>query len=309
MGRPSYRDHTGCWARQMAELGGSVIPVVLSPARTVGYGGFELAVEGWVTSINGNSNHWRLGTEGDPNAGADSCVDQDDPTRAISTGIGCNRFAPSTLFWSRLMARKAFPFGFQLGTGFSYLLGTNLFAWSLEVHWAIFEGFRTGVGGWFPDVAVRAAVNTLVGDSEFNMTVPSIDVIISKPIVLGSTARLTPFAAWQMAFIFADSELVDLTPGTDAFGECAPDPSQPGTVCTGSGFDYENNETYDSLRMNRQRLNFGLQFHYQLIQLTGSFAFDLIDPADMSDDAPSDIVDTSGNVISEGVGRQWTVAF
>jgi len=309
MGRPNYRDHYGCWSRLMAELGGSIIPPVLSPARTVGYGGFELAVEGWVTGISGNSNHWRLGTEGDADAGGDSCVDEDDPSRAVSTGIGCNRFAPSTLFWSRIMARKAFPFGFQLGTGFSYLLNTNLFAWGLEIHWALFEGFRTGFGGFFPDIAVRGSVNTVVGDPEFNMTIPAIEVIISKPIVMGSTARLTPFAAWQIAFIFADSELVDLTPGIDAFSECMPDPNSPGTVCTGSGFDYENNETFDKLRMTRQRLHLGLQLHYQVIMLTGAFAFDLIEPGDLSDDAPADVVGADGNVVSKGVGRQWTVAF
>jgi hypothetical protein len=316
--RPSYRDHTGCWARMMGELGGSMIPVVLSPARTVGYGGFELAAEGWVTGISGNSNHWRLGTEGDTAAGTDSCLDADDPSRPISTGVGCNRFAPSTLFWTRLMARKAFPFGFQLGTGFSYLVGTDLWAWSLEIHWALFEGFRSGFPGFIPDIAVRGAVNTVVGDPDFNITVPTVDIIVSKPIVLGSSARLTPFAAWQFAFIFADSELVDLTPEIDAFDRCRPDPSQPGTVCTRApsasepglgGFDYENNETFDQLRMTRQRLHLGLQLHYQVVMLTGAFAFDVIDPQSLSDDTPHDLIAPDGNVASKGLGRQWTVSF
>ncbi len=227
------------------------------------------------------------------------------------SGGGCNRFAPSTLFWSRLMARKAFPFGFQLGTGFSYLMGTNLFAWGLEIQWSLFEGFRTGLPGFIPDIAVRGAVNTMVGDPEFNMTIPTVDVIVSKPLVLGHTATLTPFAAYQFAFIFADSELVDLTPGIDAFHECMPDPSRPTTTCSPdhSGYDYENNATFVKLRMMRQRLNFGLQLHYQVVMLTGSFAFDVVDPQSLSNDAPHDLIQSDGNVASRGIGRQWTVSF
>ncbi len=61
--------------------------------------------------------------------------------------------------------------------------------------------------------------------------------------------------------------------------------------------------------MTRQRLNLGLQFHYQVIMLTGSFAFDVVEPENLSDDTPHDLVGADGNVVSEGIGRQWTVSF
>jgi hypothetical protein len=277
------------WARLMSELGGSLIPAVLSPARTVGYGGFQLTAEGWVTGISGNSRYWQLGTEGDSAAGGEMCDG--------STGLGCNRFAPNALVWSRLMARKGFPFGFQLGTGASYLFGTSLWAWSLEIQWSLFEGFREGFGGFFPDVAVRGSVNTVVGDPEFNLTVPSVDVVISKPIVVAGTMRVTPFVAWQIAFLFGDSELIDLTPDVDAFATCMPDPAVAGTVCRGSGDDYNNNTTFDQLRMTRQRLNLGLQLQYEVILLTGAFSFDLVEPSDADDDTP------------DGMSRMWTASF
>jgi hypothetical protein len=61
--------------------------------------------------------------------------------------------------------------------------------------------------------------------------------------------------------------------------------------------------------MNRQRLHLGVQLHYQVIMLTGAFAFDVAEPGALSDDAPSDVTGPDGNVISKGVGRQWTVSF
>ncbi|MNC97112.1 hypothetical protein D3C83_146640 [compost metagenome] len=61
--------------------------------------------------------------------------------------------------------------------------------------------------------------------------------------------------------------------------------------------------------MTRQRLHLGLQLHYQVIMLTGAFAFDVIDPQSLSDDTPHDLIAPDGNVASKGLDRQWTVSF
>ncbi len=206
-GTRAYCPDNAAWANLMSELGGSALPIVMSPARTVGYGGFQLAVEGSITGIDGGDSFWEGGTEGDERAGGEACA-------GVTPGLGCNRFANDVLFWSRLMARKGFPLGFELGTGFSYLNNTSLWAWALEVKWSLFEGFRHGLPAVIPDVSVRGMVNTVVGDPEFNLTTPSVDITISKPLIAFGTTRITPFVSWQVGWIFADSELVDSDAGS-----------------------------------------------------------------------------------------------
>jgi hypothetical protein len=257
------------WQRLMSELGGTMIPTSLAPARTLGYGGFYVGVESWIAGVDGSGRHWSLGTEGDASAGAD-CGD--------STGLGCNRFPSQALVWSRVNVRKGFPFGFELGTSVSHLWNTQLWAWGLEVKWAIFEGYRTGFWAFIPDIAVRGMVNTLVGDPEFNLTIPSFDVIASKPITVFGSGTVTPFGSLQFAWLFADSELIDFTPEA------------------GAG-DGANNAVFDRVRSARYRLTLGVQGRYQAITLSASFSFDLVKPSDADSELPDDL------------GRQWMTTF
>lgn len=285
------------WERLMSELGGSLVPQSLSPARTLGYGGFFVGIDTWITGIDGGARHWRVGTEGDEGAGMEDCVD--------GTGLGCNRFPDDVLIWSRVNVRKGFPFGFELGTSFAYLWNTELFAWGLEIRWALFEGYRRGFWAFLPDVAVRGMVNTLVGDNEFNVTVPSVDVIVSKPITIAGSAVISPFVSGQLAWIFADSELIDLTPNIDAYDECRPATMGDMSSCQRTepipggrspGEDYNNNATFDQVRTSRFRLTFGVHGRYEAITLAASFSFDLVKPGD-DEDLPDD------------VNRQWVTTF
>ena len=275
------------WYSLASQLGFSLIPPVLSPARTTGYGGLYVGLEGWITGINpsdstGGVRYWEVGTEGD------------------SSSVERNRFPSSTLIWTRFAIRKGFPLGFELGMSFAKLLSTSYWGYGLEVKWALFEGFRYGIG-ILPDVAVRGMVNTMVGESEFNLTVPSFDIIVSKRIAVAGVGTITPFVAWQIGWIFADSELVDLTPEADAFTACRPQPGNTSTVCSGDapgpnpGADYNNNTTFDELRSARQRLVLGARGQYRALEVTASFAFDLTKPGD--DDE-----------VDDDLPRQWTVA-
>ena len=293
----SFCPDNEAWRRLMSQFGMGMAPPVLSPARTLGYGGFYLGLEGWITGVDSGQDYWRRGTEGDAGARTEHI----------------NRFPASTLIWSRVDIRKGFPFGFELGTSFSHVLNTDLYAWGLEIKWSVFEGYRQGLGGFFPDVAVRGMVNTMTGDSEFNLTVPTFDIIASKPIPISGVGTLTPFVSWQMAWILADSELVDLTPGIDSFDECRPDPVAPSGVMgdTSSvdcmrteplpsgrvvGEDYNNNGVFEQIRAARMRLALGVQGRYQAITLSGSFMFDLSKPGEMDAEMPADLP------------RQWTAA-
>ncbi len=257
------------WTRIMAQLGFASAPPVLSPARTLGERGFYVGIEGWLTGIDtdtgGDSNYWRLGTEGDEGSGAE----------------GRNRFPASLLLWNRIELRKGFPFGFELGTSIGHLNGSRLWALGLEIKWALFEGYRTGVG-ILPDISVRGAVETITGNPQFNLTVPSFDVMLSKPIVVARAATITPYLGGQAIWIFADSELIDLTPTIDA--------GDPATI-----EDLNNDVVFPQRRMARVRGFAGVQARYQTFTLIGSFVCDLLRPNSADKDAPSDLP------------RQWQV--
>jgi hypothetical protein len=285
-GSPCRQDDDA-YRRVMTDFAGAMLPAMLTPAGTRGMRAIYVGIETSVTAIDsGADSSWYRAVEGD---GMDG-----DTSRS--------RFVDDVLVWTRVNVRKGLPWGFELGTSISYLANTTYWALGAELRWALFEGFRDGIG-WIPDLAVRGAVQTLVGDGEFNVTVPSIDVILSEPFVVASTVEIVPWVAGQVAFPFVDSELVDLTPETSGFTDCNPDPRTPGSdsgpppYCRGGGGDLNNNVVFPSLRSMRWRLGAGLQVRYEWLTFLGAFSFDLVKPGDPAADEslPSDI------------DRQWRV--
>lgn len=288
-GRPQFCRDDDAYRSVMTEFAGSMIPPVLVPGGTRGVRGIYVGFETWITGIDSEEDYWHRAVEGD-GGGADT-------TRS--------RFVDSVLVWGRFNVRKGLPFGFELGTNIAYLANTSYWSLGAEIRWSIFEGFRDGVG-WIPDLAVRGAVQTLIGDGEFNVTVPSFDIILSEPFVIANSVEVNPFVVGQVAFPFVDSELVDLTPETGAFGPCDPDPRTPGApdgptgsppYCRGDGSELNENVVFPSLRSTRWRLGAGMQIRYEWFTLLGSFMFDLVKPGDefADESLPADI------------NRQWQV--
>ena len=267
------------WRRLMTDFANALTPPLLTPARTGGPRAFYVGVETFLSAIDASAPHWRRGTEG---PGTDS-------------SRGENRFADGALTWTRLNLRKALPFGFELGTSVGFLPNSDYWTLGLEVRWALLEGWLSD-DWWVPDFAVRGAVQTLVGDPEFNATVVAIDATLSNSIVVGDELELSPYLAGQLTWTFADTELVDLTPETNAFRTCVPEPGRPVPTCTaGSGDDFNNNVVFDSIRTTRARMVFGLQARYEVFTLTGAFGFDLVPPGELDQNIPDDI------------DRQWQV--
>jgi hypothetical protein len=271
------------YTRVMTEFAGAMMPPVLTTAGTRGVRGIYI---GFETSINGISNDqpwWHRAVEGDGGG-------------EVTTS---SRFVDSVLAWTRFNIRKGLPFGFELAANISYLPNTIYWAPGVEIKWSLFEGFRYDAG-WIPDIAVRAAVQTLVGDGEFNVTVPTIDVILAEPFVVANTVELIPFIYGQVGFVFVDSELVDLSPATTAFTPCDPDPRTPDVTsgappyCRGDGSQLNDNVVFPSLRNERYRLGAGLQIRYEWFTLLGSFAFDVIPPNE-----------ADGELMAPDLGRQW----
>jgi hypothetical protein len=254
------------WQTLAEQLGTSLAPPLLTNARSHGPSGFAITTEGWITGIASDRQAWRRGTEGD----------------ATSAAEGTNRTPARVLFWQRLAIRKAFPAGLQLGTSMAHLYGTNYWALGLDVQWSLFEGFRKGPLGFLPDLAVRGAVNTMLGEPEFNLTVPSVEIVLSKPIPIAGVGTLTPFVGGQLAWILGDSELVDLTPDVDAL----------------TGDDKNNNFVFRQVRSTRTRLHIGFEGHYRAFVISGAVAFDVAPPPAFGPEAAR-----------VQLPRQWTAQF
>ena len=202
----------GAFRELAREFGLAMAPTLLAPAETLGYAGFYLGLEGTLTTINSSSsdrnNVWFRGTE-----------DQN---------------PDSVLFVPSIHVRKGLPFSFELGTSVSYVAATEQVLIGADIRWAILEGYRTGWKAYFPDIAVRGAVNRLMGDDEMDLTVWSIDVSLSHPFSISGMMTITPYLGYQFVQTIADTALV--------LNGIA-DPSGSGTLvdCSGSLAEYQTN--------------------------------------------------------------------
>ncbi len=265
------------WGRLVSQMGFALAAPVLAPARTTGYRGFYIGLETSIVGIDDGADYWARGTEGD------------DMT------VGENRFVTVALPSTRLSLRKGLPYGLELEANLGYLYNTDTWIWGAGVRIALLEGYREGFMAFVPDIAVRGSVRTLTGDSELHITVPSFEVILSKPIVLGGAATLSPIVAAQFLWIVADSELVDLTPERDAFAECMPSASQPmvgdsSTIrCNGSVQDLGNSVVFEDVRAFRARMVIGAELRFRVFTFSAAIHWDLRAPGEIDADVPDDL--------------------
>ncbi len=288
----------------MSELGFALAPTAMHPARTTGVGGFALTLEASFTHINADAvstaadgtkvQYWHQGTQGAV-----------DPSR---NQFSIRNNSPDSLIQVySLKARKGLPFGFELAGSLGYVANTTLWVAGGDVRWALLEGFRTGALGYLPDIAVGGGVRTVSGSSKFYLTTVGIDAQLSKPIPLADSAVLTPYIGYQRLIILADSTIIDATPnvdalnqcgyqGTDQFGQpkCANKLTTPSGPIDNNG-DFNNNITFNKVRVHRNRGIVGLNYRYELLYLAGQFATDITNPADENPDIVGD--------------RQWTLSF
>jgi hypothetical protein len=277
--------------RLVNQLGFALAPLAMHSARTTGFGGFNVAFEASYTSLSSDADYWKRGTRGA----------SDPSTRQAATS---NQSPASVLSQYSLKMRKGFGYGFEITGVVGFLPQTSLINGGADVRLAVLEGFRTGVLGILPDVAVGSGVRTITGTPQLQLTTVGVDVQISKPLVIADSSVLTPWFGYQYLWIFGDSGLVDLTPGTSAQGACNyggqnvpgnPDPSKTNTdadgnvtnvydgqqVCRGgSPRDFNNNVIFDPVRVRRQRLLFGLHYRYEMLLAGVQVVTDLLSPSD-----------------------------
>lgn len=222
-----------------SQLGVVLAPHLLTPADTLGYGGFQFSVDVSQTTIDSTQPYWRA-REASP-----------DPA-----GTGGVAHGPSVLRTVGLFARKGlwFPLpSFEIGAGAVHLIDST--AWTAQLYgkFGLHEGYHDLL---LPSIAVRGAVSRMMNQRELDLTIASLDVTLSKHFGIGGTWRFDPFVGWNLLMIIPRSEVLDATPDVD--------PLEPGDE-----MDVANNFVFrDQAAIYRHRFLVGAKFQYHVVQLT-----------------------------------------
>lgn len=278
------------FAKLINQYGALIAPNAMHSARTTGFGGFHLSFEVAMTTLDHNADYMQKGTQGK----------FDDTAKKAST---INNDPASILPVYSLKVRKGFPFGFEVGAQVGYVGSSSIVTGGADVRLSLLEGFRKGALGILPDLAVGGGVRTISGTPQFNLTVASFDVQISKPLPVADSSVITPYVGYQQLWIFGDSGLIDTTPNTDPLGYCGyrgpnvpgnPDPNKKDAngkqyydgqpVCSqnpkGSPLDFNNTFVFDNVRVTRKRLILGFSYKYEVVYFGFQFMTDVSAPED-----------------------------
>lgn len=164
-----------------ADLGHVFAPRLIAPSETLGQAGFAVKLMTSFSTIPNEEDYWRNGVEG--------------------------RNPDPVLFTSHLQVRKGLPFSFEVVGNLSYLFASEMFAMGADLRWALNEGFD-----WFPDVAVRGSVNTVVGAPELNMINAAWDLSMSKSFGLAGVTNITPYVGYQQLYTIASTRVLNAYP-------------------------------------------------------------------------------------------------
>lgn len=321
-----FRPDNAAWGKLLSAYAMALAPNSMRPARTTGYGGFEMSLFGQFTTIDKNASYIEKGTEG--------------PISDSKRYSSRNNTADGLLQIYGVTGRKGLPYGFELQGTVGYLASTELVMLGGGIRLSPFEGFRK----WF-DISFGGYVHTLTGTNKVKVTVPAFDIAVSRQFVIANTVIFQPYVGWQQLWINADSGVVDTTPQTDGLGACNARPATllerntgdtgefhcqqkvgttyqdagPGSPETLAKLDLNNNVVFQNMRSyRRQRAFLGLAWRWEnLSVILPHVMYDLIEP---SDGAPggtfqdnADIDKTTGQSKTKanserlkGLPKQWT---
>jgi hypothetical protein len=139
------------------------------PAEPLGLTGFDIGVEASAISIDKNSDHWGKAFNGD---------------------------APSYLIIPKIRARKGLPFGIDIGAMYSYVPGSNVKLYGVELGKAILDGSLAT-----PAVGIRGTYTKLAGVDDLGLQTYGVDASISKGFII-----ITPYAGAGMMWIKSDAK-------------------------------------------------------------------------------------------------------
>ncbi|MDR0965522.1 MAG: hypothetical protein LBM75_03290 [Myxococcales bacterium] len=214
------------------QLGIAISGFNFSPAQTLGHSGFAISLEYGVSKIN--PDYWpRYGTSDSP-----------------------------YLLMPSLHLRKGLGLSFELGGRLTYLQESSMFAGTLELKWALNEGFT-----YAPDFAVRGHVTTLAGATDFDMTTGGVDIGIGKQFGIGGVVTLTPYIGWNLIFVHATARMIDFQPSR------APEEAMAQPFETLNFYqevkagDNVSHRFYGGLRFVLMPVEIGLEFSYTKVSV------------------------------------------
>jgi hypothetical protein len=242
----------------MSELGVVMAPRALSPADTLGYSGFQLAFETSFTQISSNQDFWKKGVEN------------------VSSS-----FLPTISVMARKGIWLPLP-GFEIGAGATKLIDSNMYAVQAYAKLALHEGFHDWA---IPSLAVRGAVSHLLGTSQVDLTVISVDATVSKSFGIAGTVTLDPYVGAGTLLGIVRGQVIDTTPNVDSFAD-GPNSN-----------DINANTTFpDPDTIVRWRMYLGFRLVYAFLGLTGEFVYTFCNSnaSDCGKSDPLRILDRSG---------------
>lgn len=227
----------------VSELGVALAPRLLTPADTLGFGGFQLSADlGW-TSISHDARWWRA--------------------MRSSPAADAERHGASMLPTIGLFARKGiwFPLpSVEFGAGMVHLFDSKIWSGQTYVKLALHEGYHDLP---LPSVAVRGGVSRMFGQKELDLSIMSFDATLSKHLGVGGTWGFDPYAGYGALVMVARSEVIDPTPHID--------PLDPMFV-SDRALNFVFKDQDDILR---HRVFVGAKLQYYVFQLTLEAAFAL----------------------------------
>jgi hypothetical protein len=219
-----------------SELGVVMAPRLLTPSDTLGFGGFQFAVDMQATSITNDADYWRA-LESSQNPGG--------------TGVDHGEsIMPTVGFFVRKGIWLPMP-SFEVGLGAVHLLDSEMWAAQGYVKFAMHEGFHDFP---LPSVAVRGGGSRVMGTDQIDLSVGSLDISVSKDLGYQGTITVSPYGGWNVLWIVPRSEVIDKTPGIDTRA----DPSD-----INMNFAFKDQQT-----ITRHRFFGGFKLQYYVFQLT-----------------------------------------
>jgi hypothetical protein len=219
----------------VSQLGVVLAPHLLTPADTNGFGGFQLSVDYSTTSIDSNASYWKA-----RDGGTDSTM------RTVGFFVRKGMWFPVP--------------SFEVGAGAVHLIDSSTWAAQLYAKLALQEGYHDLP---LPSLAVRGAVSRMMNQRELDLTVTSLDAIISKHFGVGGTWRFDPYLGWNVLFITPRSEVIDPTPNID--------PLKPGNESDA----LLNFVFHDQTNVIRNRFMIGTKLQYYVFHLTLEYQYAL----------------------------------
>lgn len=194
--RPGANGNFRVFARQLAA---AMTSATLMPPETLGHAGFAFSAEVSIVQIGEDESG--AGGITFPTQRAELC-----PTGECG-GTGYRNGMSSPVFIPSVHIRKGLPYSFELGGRVGWLEKSRMFIGTLELKWAINEGFT-----YLPDIAIGGRISKLINSRDFDVTTGGLDVSVGKQFALGGMVTLTPYAGWNLMFVGASSNPIDFDP-------------------------------------------------------------------------------------------------